>query len=63
MTKRSRGRSLQTILSELSRYFKGWLGYYKIADLKSRLAQLDGWVRRRLRDVRLEAVETGQDQV
>jgi group II intron reverse transcriptase/maturase len=49
ITKRSRGRSLQTILSELSRYFKGWLGYYKIADLKSRLAQLDGWVRRRLR--------------
>lgn len=49
ITRRNRGRSLWTILSELKRFTIGWLGYFKIANLKSRLVSLDGWIRRRLR--------------
>jgi hypothetical protein len=33
----------------LSLYTKGWLEYYHIASLKSRLGEMDGWIRRRLR--------------
>jgi group II intron reverse transcriptase/maturase len=49
ITKRNRGRSIKVILEELKRYTVGWLGYYSLANMKSRLKQLDGWVRRKLR--------------
>jgi group II intron reverse transcriptase/maturase len=49
ITKRNRGRSLSVILEELKRYTIGWLGYYGIADLLSKLRRYDQWIRRRLR--------------
>jgi group II intron reverse transcriptase/maturase len=49
ITKRNRGWSLQAILEELKKYTNGWLGYYRIASLASKLKELDMWIRRRLR--------------
>ncbi|MDR1040700.1 MAG: hypothetical protein LBR80_11160 [Deltaproteobacteria bacterium] len=49
ITKRNRRRSMGSVLEELKRYVVGWLGYYRLASLASRLRDLDGWIRARVR--------------
>jgi RNA-directed DNA polymerase len=44
-----RGRSLRQVVTELSRYLRGWAGYYGRTEWAAQLRELDGWVRRRLR--------------
>jgi RNA-directed DNA polymerase len=49
LTLKSRGISLRQMIKEVSLYLKGWLGYYKLAEVKGIFYELDKWVRRRLR--------------
>jgi RNA-directed DNA polymerase len=49
ITRRQRGRSLQQVVDELTKYMRGWWGYFSIAESRNRLRPLDHWVRRRLR--------------
>jgi group II intron reverse transcriptase/maturase len=51
MTSRKRGGSIAQILAEISRLLNGWLGYYRIADMKTFLRDISGWLRRRLRQL------------
>jgi RNA-directed DNA polymerase len=51
MTRAHRGGALTTIIGELSRYIKGWLQYYSICQEKRPMKGLDGWLRRRLRNL------------
>jgi RNA-directed DNA polymerase len=44
-----RGRNLQLVVTDLTRYLRGWAGYYGWCETKSQLRELDGWTRRRLR--------------
>jgi RNA-directed DNA polymerase len=44
-----RGRNLQLVVTDLTRYLRGWAGYYGWCETKSQLQVLDGWTRRRLR--------------
>ncbi|HSB29037.1 MAG TPA: group II intron reverse transcriptase/maturase [Pyrinomonadaceae bacterium] len=44
-----RGRKVQLVITKLSRYLRGWAGYYERTECRSQLQELDGWVRRRLR--------------
>jgi len=44
-----RGRNLQCVVTDLSRYLRGWAGYYSRTEWPAQLRELDGWVRRRLR--------------
>jgi len=44
-----RGRNLQCVVKDLSRYLQGWVGYYSRTEWPAQLRELDGWVRRRLR--------------
>jgi RNA-directed DNA polymerase len=44
-----RGRNVQLVITELSRYLRGWACYYGGTEWPSQLSALDGWVRRRLR--------------
>jgi len=44
-----RGRNLQLVVTDLTRYLRGWAGYYGWCETKSQLQALDGWTRRRLR--------------
>ncbi len=53
-TKRNRGVSFETLIKELNLKLRGWLNYFKLASMKSRLKMLDGWIRRRLRCFRLK---------
>ena len=49
ITRRTRGRSIQQIISDLRVYLLGWRGYFGIAEAKSTMNDLDKWVRRKLR--------------
>lgn len=49
ITRRNRSVSMQTRLSELRRYVQGWVGYFQLVPLKSFYADLDKWIRRRVR--------------
>ncbi len=49
ITKRNRGIGLPRLIQELRTYIRGWIGYFGISDGKSLFEDLDGWMRRRLR--------------
>ena len=49
ITRRTRGRSIEQIISELRKYLTGWKLYYGIAQVRSMLRELDSWIKRRLR--------------
>jgi RNA-directed DNA polymerase len=51
LTKRTRSGKLEDILTEINRYLVGWLGYYQLANTPSVFADLDEWIRRRLRQL------------
>ncbi|TWT78701.1 Group II intron-encoded protein LtrA [Planctomycetes bacterium CA13] len=49
ITRRNGGRSIQSRLSALRRYFQGWVGYFHYGLGKKQLQSLDKWIRRRIR--------------
>jgi RNA-directed DNA polymerase len=49
LTGRSRGISMQRRLTDLNRYVRGWIGYFGLARQFDAFADLDGWIRRRVR--------------
>lgn len=49
ITKRNRGRSVEVIFQELDRVTRGWINYYGIASMKVFLSEINGWLRRRIR--------------
>lgn len=49
LTRRKRGRSLQTIIKELNEYLRGWWGYFSQMETPYQVARMAGWIRRRLR--------------
>ena len=49
LTGRSRGISMQRRLTDLNRYVRGWIGYFGLARQFDDFADLDGWIRRRVR--------------
>jgi len=49
LTRRSWGIGMEERIRRLNIYLRGWLGYYRIAEMHSIVKQLDGWIRRRLR--------------
>ena len=49
LTKRSWSVSMSERIKQLNQYLGGWLGYFALAESKSIFAELDGWLRRRLR--------------
>ena len=51
ITKRTGGRSLQTVIGELNTFLRGWWGYFGVAESCGLLVGLDGWIRRRLRSL------------
>jgi RNA-directed DNA polymerase len=51
LTRRTRGVSLEKMVSELMPYLTGWRNYFSFCQTPSVLRDLDSWVRRRLRCV------------
>ena len=54
ITRRNRGRSLGRVIGELNRLLPGWVRYYRYAACRTHLRELDGWIRRKLRCLRLK---------
>jgi len=42
------------MIRELNSFLTGWVTYFRYAACKSHLTELDGWIRRKLRCVRLK---------
>jgi RNA-directed DNA polymerase len=51
LTHRHKGQSLRQIVEPLGEYLRGWRGYFGHCQTPSVLADLDSWIRRRLRCV------------
>ena len=51
LTKRTRSGKLEEIIREINTYTVGWIGYYRQANTPSVYEGLDGWIRRRLRQM------------
>lgn len=54
VTQRNRGRSFEQLIKELTPLLRGWLNYFKAAEMKKKLKILDSWIRKRLRCYRLK---------
>lgn len=54
ITRRNRGVSVGQMVSELNSFLTGWVTYFRLAACKTSLLELDGWLRRKLRCVRLK---------
>ena len=47
--RQGRGRNLQRFIEELEPLLRGWIQYFRLAEVKGPFDELDGWIRRRLR--------------
>jgi len=47
--RRGRGRSLVKVIGELNLLLRGWVAYFRLAQVKNVFEDLDQWIRRRLR--------------
>jgi RNA-directed DNA polymerase len=54
ITRRNRGIELKRMISELNSFLIGWVTYFRYAACRGHLQDLDGWIRRKLRCVRLK---------
>lgn len=50
--RRGRGRNLSKLIEEeLTPLLRGWLNYFRLAEVKGIFEELDGWIRRKLRNL------------
>ena len=60
LTRRSAGRNLVQMCKPLRVYLVGWKAYFRIAETPGVFADLDGWLRHRLRAVQLKHWKRGR---
>jgi RNA-directed DNA polymerase len=58
LTGRSWRVSMAFRIGKLNRFITGWMGYFRLADSERMFGSLDGWIRRRLRQVRWKEWKT-----
>jgi RNA-directed DNA polymerase len=54
ITRRNRGIGLERMIGDLNSFMTNWVTYFRHAAMKSHLTEMDGWIRRKLRCVRLK---------
>jgi len=54
ITRRNSGRKLEEVIEELNPVLRGWMNYYRIANIKKLAERIMGWIRRRLRMVKMK---------
>jgi RNA-directed DNA polymerase len=52
-TVRGTGRKMVDIIKDLNPVLRGWINYYRVANIKSIIRDLMSWIRRRLRMIKL----------
>lgn len=58
ITKRNQPTPLKVIIKKLNPVLRGWLNYYRIADIKMMMRGLMEWIRRRLRMIKMKQWKT-----
>jgi RNA-directed DNA polymerase len=58
LTRRNQGRSLRHVITTLSEYLRGWIGYFGFCQTPAVLRDLDSWIRHLLR---CSSGNTGRD--
>ena len=58
ITKRNNGIPLGKTIGILSRYLRGWINYYRVANIKGFIRDNMRWIRRRLRMIRMKQWKT-----
>ncbi len=53
-TRRNRGVSLETVMTELNETLRGWVNYFQLTQWPSQLRRLDEWIKHKLRCYRLK---------
>lgn len=49
LTTGHRSKALKVVIGDLASVLRGWIGYFRLTEVKGILQELDGWVRRKLR--------------
>jgi group II intron reverse transcriptase/maturase len=49
--KRGKGKNIRTTIEEMTPKVRGWVNYFRCAEVKGIFEELDGWVRRKLRRI------------
>ena len=57
-TKRNAGRNMEVIIKELNPLLRGWINYYRIANIKTLIKDVMQWIRRRLRMIQIRHWKT-----
>src|SRR5262245_20194036 len=57
ITRRNRGIALERMIGEVNSFIIGWVTYFRHAACKQTLTDLDEWLRRKLRCVRLKQLK------
>lgn len=57
MTFRRIARSLEDVIQSINTLTTGWVTYFQLTEGPSKLAELDGWIRRRLRAIKLKQLK------
>ncbi|HZK55640.1 MAG TPA: group II intron reverse transcriptase/maturase [Desulfosporosinus sp.] len=52
-TVRGTGRKMEDIIKELNPLLRGWINYFRVANIKTLIKELMGWIRRRLRMIKI----------
>jgi group II intron reverse transcriptase/maturase len=60
ITQRNAGRSIEQVVTELRAYLIGWREYFRLAQTPRRFAELDQWLRHRLRALHLKHWKRGR---
>jgi len=58
ITRRNSGRKLENIIKELNPVLRGWMNYYRVANIKGFTRDFMQWLRRRLRMVKMKQWKT-----
>lgn len=58
ITKRNAGRKFINVIKELNPVLRGWMNYYRVANIKGFVRDLMSWIRRRLRMVKMKQWKT-----
>ena len=51
LTNRNNGWSNEKRILKLKQYIRGWINYFRLADMRSLLQRIDEWIRRRIRAI------------
>ncbi|WP_066443011.1 group II intron reverse transcriptase/maturase [Cytobacillus gottheilii] len=63
LTSRRRSIAMEDRIHNLNQYLVGWVNYYHLADTRSVIAKLEGWLTRRLRMIRWKEWKLPQTKV